>query len=137
MFGEKINEFDNSDGTIESFNRIFSKTPIQGSGYVEILGITENEKNVFIRDINLNGKILSFDFGKNNFSNPIYFMEDSIRFKYTAVSLDSRILATAYNMKDLAEKLGCGESVIKNRLWNPITLESPSHYLFNVTRTEV
>lgn len=137
MFGQKINEFDKSDGSVESFNRIFPNTPINVAGYVEILGITEDKNDTYTRDIDLNGKIISFDFGKNNFLNPIYALEDVARFKYTAISLDNKILATAFNMKDLAAKLGCGEAVIKNRLFNPIDFNNSSRYLFNVVRGEV
>jgi hypothetical protein len=137
MFGKKIREFDNSDGTVESFNRIFPDTPLQGTGHVEILGIADTQRDVYVRDVDINGVVVPFDFGKNNFHNTALMFEDAVRFKYTAVSLDNKILATAYNIRDLSEKLGCGESVVKNRLFNPIELNSPSRYLFNVTRTEI
>ena len=38
--GQLINEFDNSTGTVEAFNKLFPLTPIEGvEGFIEILGI--------------------------------------------------------------------------------------------------
>ena len=73
MFGEKILEFDNSEGTVDSFNKIFPNTPLKGEGNVEILGITENAGSVYIRDIKVNEEIIPFDFGENNFISQIIF----------------------------------------------------------------
>jgi len=58
MFGVKIREFDDSDGSVESFNKIFPNTPLEGVGKVEILGITQvNNGNVYMRDVSFNDKI--------------------------------------------------------------------------------
>lgn len=138
MFGLKIMEFDNSDGTVESFNEVFFNTPLDGKGEVEILGITRfNKGNLYMRDILYNGKIFALDFGEQNFVNPNYFAEDKTRFKYIAKNLDDKIIATAFNIKDLAEKLGCGESIIKSRLVKTVKHGSETRHLFNVTRAEV
>lgn len=138
MFGLKIRQFDNSDGSVNSFNTLFPNTPIKGDGYVEILGITDiNKGNLYVRDISLNGKIFEMDFGEKNFMNPSYFTEDKIRFRYTARNLKGKILGTANNIKDLSQKLGCSESIIKNRLVEPIMSESETKYAFNVTRIEL
>ena len=138
MFGLKIVEFDNSDGTVEAFNRIFPNTPLKERGEVEILGIpTSNKGNLYTRDISLNGKIFEFDFGQKNFINQSYFTEDRIRFKYVARNLKGQVLGVANNIKDLSDKLGCSESIIKNRLVKPVFHESETKYAFNVTRTEL
>ena len=138
MLGLKIRQFDNSDGTVESFNNLFPNTPIKGSGYVEILGIPDiNKGNLYVRDISLNGKIFEMDFGEQNFMNPSYFTEDKIRFRYIARNLKGEILGIANNIKDLSQKLGCSESIVKNRLVKPVLNESDTKYAFNVTRTEL
>jgi hypothetical protein len=138
MFGLKIVEFDNGDGTVESFNKIFPNTPLKGSGEVEILGIPLfNKGNLYTRDISFNGEIFEFDFGQQNFMNLNYFTEDKIRFKYIARNLKGEILGTANNIKSLSEKLGCSESIIKNRLTKSIFQESETKYTFNITRIEL
>lgn len=138
MFGIKIIEFDHSDGTVESFNRIFPNTPLKGSGNVEILEITRfNKGNLYVRDIKFNGQIFAFDFGQNNFVNSNYFAEDKTRFKYTAKDFGGNILATAYNIKELAAKMRCGESVIKNKLKKPTIYVDRAKYCFNITRSEM
>jgi hypothetical protein len=138
MFGLKIMEFDNTDGTVESFNKIFSNTPLDGTGEVEILGITRfNNGNLYMRDISLNGEVFALDFGEQNFVNPNYFAEDKTRFKYVAKDINDKTIATAFNIKELSEKLGCGESIVKTRLVKRVDRNSETRYLFNVTRTEV
>ena len=138
MFGLKITEFDNSDGTVESFNRVFPNTPLDGVGEVEILGITKiNNGNVYIRDVSLNGRVFALDFGEQNFVNPNYFAEDKTRFKYVAKDISNKIIATAFNIKELSEKLGCSESIVKIRLLKSVDHKSETRYLFNVTRTEI
>lgn len=138
MFGSKILEFDNTDGSVESFNKVFPNTPLNGSGQVEILEITEfNNGNLYIRDINLNGVIFAFDFGQNNFINSNYFAEDKTRFKYVARDLRGNIIATAFNIKELAAKMGCGESTIKNKLVKPAICAYEVKHPFNVTRSEM
>lgn len=138
MFGVKIREFDDSDGSVESFNKIFPNTPLEGVGKVEILGITQvNNGNVYMRDVSFNDKIFIIDFGEQNFVNPNYFIEDKVRFRYTAKDFNDKILATALNIKDLAEKLGCGESIVKSRLVKSVDPAFDTRHKFNVTRTEV
>jgi hypothetical protein len=138
MFGLKIMEFDSTDGTVESFNKIFSNTPLDGTGEVEILGITRfNNGNLYMRDISLNGEVFALDFGEQNFVNPNYFAEDKTRFKYVAKDINDKTIATAFNIKELSEKLGCGESIVKTRLVKRVDRNSETRYLFNVTRTEV
>jgi len=138
MFRLKIMEFDNTDGTVESFNKIFPNTPLDGAGEVEILGIaTFNNGNLYMRDVSFNGKVFTLDFGEQNFVNPNYFAEDKTRFKYVAKDVNDKIIATAFNIKELSEKLGCGESIVKTRLVKRVDRNSETRYLFNVTRTEV
>jgi len=141
MFGKKINEFDNSNGTVEEFNKIFPKTPLDSEGYVEILDITDvnnvYRQNLYARDISINGVIVSHDFGRDNFVEELVPIGDKIRFKYFAFDLDGRLLGVAYNTKDLADKLGCGVAVVKNRLVNTIDENTQSAYLFNVRRVEL
>ena len=138
MFGLKITEFDKSSGTVESFNKIFPNTPLEGAGEVEIFGITKlNNGNLYMRDVSVNGDIFPIDFGEYNFVNPNYFAEDKTRFKYTAKDLNGKIIATAFNIKDLSEKLGCGESIVKTRLVKLVDHNSETKHLFNVRRTEV
>lgn len=137
MFGIKINEFDDSDGSIDSFNSIFPNTPLDQKGYVEILNISEGYNDVYVRDISINGKIVAYDFGKNNFSNPEFSMEERVRFKYFAKDLSGNILASAFNIKDLANKMKCGECLIKNRLSKPILSGDVDKNLFNVERIEL
>lgn len=137
MFGVKINEFDNSDGNVDCFNKIFPNTPLKGSGQVEILGISEGYGSVYVRDVLIDGEIIAHDFGKNNFNNPEMSMEERIRFKYFAISFDNRIIASAFNMKDLAEKMNCGECLIKSRLQTPVTELDDCKHLFNVRRVDL
>jgi hypothetical protein len=141
MLGKKINEFENTDGTVKSFNKIFPRTPLDLQGCVEILEISDTKsiftQNLFVRDINVNGEIFSHDFGRDNFSEDSFSMEEKIRFKYYAKDLNGNLLATAYNIKDLAEKLNCGIAIVKNRLIHPINENFSSKHLFNVTRKEL
>ena len=141
MLGKRINEFDNTDKTIESFNKLFPKTPLDTQGYVEILEITDTgnifTQNLFVRDINVNGKIVSHDFGRDNFAEDLFPMEEKIRFRYFARDLNGNLLASAYNIKDLAEKLNCGIAIVKNRLAHPVTESFSSKHLFNVSRIEL
>jgi len=138
MFGLKLIEFDNSNGTVESFNEIFPNTPLTGSGHVEILKITEfNKGNLYIRDISVDGKVFAFDFGQKNFVNPAYFMEEKVRFKYVVENLEEKVIAVAYNIKDLSKKIGHSESVIKNILSNSMPNELRVKYNFNIKRTDV
>ena len=150
MFGVKINEFDNSDGTIESFNNIFPKTLLENSygNYVEIGNIVENEKtkisNPFIRHIkfyNKNWKFLNeieLNFGQNNFLNASDMIaEGNIRFKYIAIDLNGDFLAKGYNRKEIASKIGCGTDVINDRLKKPYSPFSKSPHKFNIKRIEI
>jgi hypothetical protein len=142
MLGQKINEFDNSDGTIETFNKIFPHTKLTGDGYVEILGISESENvftsSPFIRDLDINGTIIKHDFGSQNFLNFTDFQEaDNVRFKYYARDLAGNLLAVAYNCDDLAKKLGVDVGVIKRRLVTEVNENSRSQNKFNVTRREL
>jgi hypothetical protein len=141
MLGKKINEFNESEGGVEIFNSMFPKTPLNMDGYVEILEITDTgnpyTQNLFVRNISINGEIVVHDFGRDNFSDSNLPMEEKIRFKYFAHGLNGEILATAFNIKDLASRLNCGVAVVKNRLVNPINSSSLSDNLFNVTRIEL
>ena len=108
MFGEKIIEFDNSEGTIEDFNRIFPSTPLEGEGDVEIHGIVDSEiytSTVFRKEVEVNGVVTELDFGYANFINKQSFVDGSIRFKYFARDEDGNVLATAKNFKELGKKM--------------------------------
>lgn len=150
MFGVKINEFDNSDGTIESFNKIFPATTLGVSlgKYVEIGEIVETkrkfESSPFVRYLNFYNADFEplgsepHDFGERNFFNNEDFLEaDTVKFKYFAKDLDGNIIAKAYNCEELARKLGCHVSVIKRRLARAVTADSNTDNLFNVTRKEL
>ena len=51
--GQKINEFDISDGSVESFNRIFPNTPLNDRvGFVEIGDIT-SKNGELVRNLKL------------------------------------------------------------------------------------
>ena len=150
MFGVKINEFDNSDGTIETFNKTFPHTPmgLARGIYVEIGDIVEfkymSQGSPFIREViffDENFKELeriNHDFGEQNFyDNEDFTANEKIKYKYYARDLDGKLLAKAYSGKELADLLGCNESVIKRRLVNRVTVNSPTEHLFNVTRVEL
>lgn len=141
MLGKKINEFEATLGTLEDFNKIFPKTPIEHGENIEIMGIKDAEsiftQNLFVRNINVDGKIISHDFGRDNFADEVMGMGEKVRFKYFAFDLSGNLLAIAYNTKDLAVKLNCGVAVVKNRLNNTVDQNAQSSYLFNVKRVEL
>ena len=141
MLGIKINEFDNSDGTIKSFNKIFPMTQLKGEGDVEILDIVDSgnfSNNLYMRNVEVNGKSRKHDFGESNFYDSSGFnMEENVRFKYSARNLEGTLLATAYNQADLAKKLECHINIIKRRLIDTVNSSSGSKYLFNVSRVDV
>lgn len=150
MFGIKINEFDNSDGTIKTFNKIFPHTPmgLARGEYVEIGGIAEfkymSQGSPFIRELTFFSEdykpleTINHDFGESNFlNNEDFLANEKIRFKYYARDLDGKMLAKAYSTEELAEQLGCHTSVIKRRLVSNVTVDSPTKHLFNVTRVEL
>ena len=141
MLGVKINEFDNSDGTIKSFNRIFPKTPLEGEGDVEILDIVDRghfSNNLYMRNIEVNGEKIEHDFGEGNFYNNVDFIgNDSVQFKYFAKNFNGEVLAVAYKCSELASKMDCNISVIKRRLIKTVDAESPTEHKFNVTRIEL
>jgi len=147
MLGVKINEFDNSDGKRETFNKIFPDTTLLNNNvhYVEIGGIVDkiNDFNmspyvrellVFNEDFKQIGRF-DHDFGRNNFINSdLIQMGEGFQYRYVAKDLDDKLLATAFTCKDLAEKLNCNVMVIKRRLMKKCTINSPTVHLFNVTR---
>jgi hypothetical protein len=152
MFGVKINEFDNSDGTIESFNEIFPKTPLERKSdhavYADIgkifMGKDILSQNSYIRfikfydkDWNLLHDIIH-DFGCNNFfENDDFVIEGNVRYKYIAKDYDGNFLAKAYNKPDLAKKLGTTISVIDRRLEKKFDKTSLSVNKFNITRKKI
>jgi hypothetical protein len=150
MFGTKINEFDNSDGTLDSFNKIFPKTTIGEScgKYVEIGDIVERKNmfaaSPFVRyldfydgDFNKINRVIH-DFGENNFiNNEDYDIDGSIRFKYIARGLDGTVLAKAYNFEELAQKLQCSVNSVKRRIKKPIDENTNTDLKFNITRIEL
>lgn len=142
MLGVKINEFDNSDGTIKSFNKLFPRTVLGGFGDVEILGIVDKrvltENSPYVRIIEVNGVTQEHDFGEKNFRDGEMFNNDyNIRFKYLARNLEGKVIAKAYGCEDLASKLDCHISVIKRRLIKDVGAGSNTTHLFNVTRQEL
>lgn len=139
MFGTKINEFDNSLGTIEDFNRIFPNTPLQGNGNVEILDIVEiRQSDVYVRNLDVNGTIIAHDFGSNNFLfSEDFAMSDKIRFKYHAKDFNGRLIAVAYNFKQLANKLNVTVNFVKKRFANPVEPSEEVKTPFNITRKEL
>lgn len=72
QIGQKINEFDNSTGTVEEFNRIFPQTPLLNHkgrelalGDVEIgsiVGIGQETKRIVRLNISGVGKVFEHDF---------------------------------------------------------------------------
>tara|TARA_R100000951_G_scaffold101420_1_gene92991 strand:+ start:44399 stop:44827 length:429 start_codon:yes stop_codon:yes gene_type:complete len=142
MLGIKINEFDNSDGTILAFNKIFPKTLLEGEGNVEIGDIVDSKdltkQSAYVRLLEVNGVEQEHDFGENNFyNNEDFLIADNVRFKYQAKDLSGTVLAQAFNCNDLADELDCHVSVIKRRLISDVTAESNTEHLFNVTRKEI
>jgi len=142
MFGLKINEFDNSNGSVEVFNKIFPKTLLEGEGYVEILNIVDSKgltnSSVYVRMISVDGEMMKFDFGEGNFhNNEDFAIADNVRFKYKAKDLDGKVVAQAYNCDNLAKELGCHVSVIKRRLISNVNMYSNTDHLFNITREEI
>ena len=150
MLGIRINEFDNSDGTIEAFNKLFPCTPLDenpcasivgGNDCVEILGITDNgifPTDVYIRDIKRGSVITSHDFGYNNFEDNVDFAQgNNIRFKYFVRDLDGEIIATAYNFKELSEKMGCSENMLKKRIKETIDKTTTEKHKWNVKRIKI
>lgn len=142
MFGIKINEFDNTDGTIESFNKVFPNTPINGAGgQVEILEIVDKGRlnnDMYTRYVDINGEVIEFNFGAANFlDNEDFLLCDRIRFKYYAKDLDGKTVGVAFNMNDLAKQLNCDVGVIKNRLVNTVNEKSHTPFKFNVTKVEL
>jgi hypothetical protein len=144
MFGVKINEFDNSDGKLSTFNAIFPKTPLEGDGNVdvEILNIHEPDnkfgQSPFIRNVLIGNRIVTMNFGEENFVNNVDFLEtDRVRFKYYARDLEGKVIASSYNCAELAKKLGCSEQVIKKRLVQKVSKHAKTNFLFNVTRKEL
>jgi hypothetical protein len=61
MIGELINKFDNSDGTIKAFNKIFNTSDLEGSGDVEILGIV-GAGRIYTRYLEVNGERTEYNF---------------------------------------------------------------------------
>jgi hypothetical protein len=150
MFGVKINEFDNSDGTIETFNKTFPQTPmgLARGEYVEIGDIAEfkymSQGSPFIRELIFFDhnyreiERINHDFGEQNFYNSEDFTaSEKVKFKYYARDLNGKVIAKAYSQEELANILGCNESVIKRRMVKKITADSPTENLFNVTRVEL
>lgn len=150
MFGLKINEFDNSDGTVDSFNKAFPKTGIveREDYYVEIGSIVERENmfesspyvrylRIYDGDYNLKTKV-EHDFGESNFYyNEDFIASDKIQFKYCAKDLNGVVLAKGYSCEEVARKLGCHISVIKRRLGKRVDENSNTKNLFNITRKEI
>jgi hypothetical protein len=151
MLGVKINQFDNSDGKIETFNKIFSKTPLFAKDnvkYVEISDIVERENmfnaSPFVRylefyDVDWNlVTTIEHDFGEQNFvSSDLFVKNGSYRFKYYAYDLNGHFLNSAFNMQELADKMGCNVSTVKQRMKKKITKETNTMYRWNVKRKEL
>lgn len=150
MFGVKINEFDNSDGTIETFNKVFPRTPLENScaKYVEIGDIVSfdyiSQGSPFIRELiffDENYKEINrvdHNFGESNFhDNQDYLVESNIRFKYFAKDLNGNVIAKAYNWDDLAEELNCTLGMVKRRFNREIKDVEQSEHPFIVTRIEL
>lgn len=141
MFGTKVNEFDNSDGTIKSFNEIFPNTPLEGEGDVEILDIVDSNiftSTVFNRDIEINGVVVQHDFGFNNFIDNQDFLEaDNVRFKYLAKDLDEKVIARGFTFDELAEQLNVKVNIVKRRINVTVDNTMNPYHKFNVSRREM
>lgn len=141
MFGQKINEFDNSDGTIESFNKIFPNTPLEGEGDVEILGIVDLNifnSTVYHREIQVNGVVKNHDFGYNNFNNEEIFQEElGFQFKYFVKDLDGKVIAKGFSFDEISEQVGVSVGILKRRIKTTVTKDDNTPYKFNVTRIEL
>ena len=150
MFGVKINQFDNSDGTIEVFNKIFPKTPLENSSavYVEIGDIVLKDRifqsNLFLRKLELYDKEwnkineLEYDFGEKNFyDNEDFIASNYVRFKYYARDLDGNIIARGYSFEELAKKMNCGVEFVKNIFVYNLENLNNKKYSFTVTRIEL
>ena len=141
MFGLKINEFDNSDGTIESFNNIFPNTPLEGEGDVEILDIVDlniYSSTLYLREIEVNGVVTDHDFGYNNFGDESFFDEtEPVRFRYFAKDLSGAIIATGFSFRELADKLDVKVGILKRRIKETIDKDSRAKHEFNIIRREL
>lgn len=143
MLGVKINKFDNSNGTVKSFNEIFPATKLNEDEYVdvEILSIVDTtiiSGSVYTRNLKVGDKIIRHDFGESNFyNNEDFIAAENVRFKYLASDLDGNRLARGYSAKELADKLEVDVGVIKRRLINKVDENSNTDYMFNVQRQEL
>lgn len=149
MFGSKINEFENSDGKRETFNKIFPNTTLGRTcgAYVEIKNIVEHrdmfQTNPYVRFLHFYDHNHNFigqmehDFKESNFRPEMYMGEDNVRFKYTAYDLNGKAIATAFKIDKLANELGVSINVVKSRLKTNINTKTKTNCLFNVRRIEL
>lgn len=130
MIGLKINEFDNSPGTVKDFNKIFTETPLNFHDNVEIeieiLDIVDKgfySNNVFLRNVKVGEhQIIEHDFrGELYYLNEDFF-ENNVRFKYQAKDKDGNVIAKSYTIQDMSKKIGWSESYIKDYLSKHKTL---------------
>jgi hypothetical protein len=118
MVGSKINEFDNSEGKVKDFNKIFTATPLDLNENldVEILDIVDNgfySNNAYLRNIVVDGNLIQHDFKGELYLNEDFHTETKTRFKYYAIDMKNNIVAKSYTIKDFSEKIGWSENTIK------------------------
>lgn len=140
MLGQKINEFDNTNGLVNDFDKIFFKNKLSGFRHdeeVEILSIDIDKESCLSRLVKVGNNIITVDFDNYHYDNNEDFKQEKTRFKYMAKSLDGTILARGYTFEQLSEKLGVNVLTIKNRFKNPIGEFSNSKHKFNILRREI
>lgn len=155
MLGLKINEFDNTDGTLESFYKIFKNLELQTckkTKYVEIGDIVE-ERTFFMNNpcrrelifYDENYKKIdsyNYDFGKHFFyENFVFSDHKKIKYKYVSRDLEGKVLAVAYSMEEMAKKMNCNQNIIRNKLKRalkkPTKIRKNKELSFNITQKEV
>lgn len=130
--GQKINEFDNSTGTVEEFNKFFPYSPVKRrTGFLEIgdiVGVGREATRLitaYESDMEGNEIVTTFEHDLTPVIDTENYREAGAtggkskpqqpRYLYTACDLEGNELASAYKLGLLADKLGVGESYTRKR----------------------
>lgn len=140
MLGQKINEFDNSQGLVRDFDRIFFKNKLSGfreNEEVEILGIDIESGSCLNRHVRIGNRELTVSFDNYFNDENEDYQQEKTRFKYFVKDLDGTVLARGYSFDELAQTLNISVAVLKKRFQEPIDGTSYTKHRFNVTRREI
>lgn len=152
MIGEKINQFDKSDGTVKSFNKIFPETPLKAhTGILEIgsiVGVGQETKrhiklftddmegNEVVKDFELDLSLVKEEDTEETGAKKLAVKDRFTRkFKYTAIDLKGNVLETADTINDLADKMKVPRSVVADRVHTKLRYKSK--HSFNVERVRI